>query len=342
MSGPQPRDTLLARLLDLAEGQDAPALDDHPDDERLAQLALGQLPADQREPLVAHVADCDLCRRAVAQVLRVSAAAEQSVPQANAASPAQHGRWEFWRPRWPLAVAAGLLLVVAGVGLVQQFSGDREAAVYAQALAELKAGRFDATRQMVEEAMADGVRSPRLASLMAQAHRQMPSALALAHAGRLSDFGVEIGGIVSRDPAQWPHRRGLSEAESVLASAGQDVAVLLNRGHVYLSRGEVSKAGQQFAAAAFRAPRDPLVWLGQGIVAFLQDDLPAAESAFRRAAELAPDNTAAKINLAMTLQERGQRREAIEAWKRVLAQRDLAPQERAKIEREIKLLEASP
>ena len=313
---------------------------EHPDDETLAQFVTADLTAAERDALIEHLADCDHCRRIVAAAVGVDHSTEP-VAVSFASAKTQAAAPKRLSVSWVLATAAGLLLLVGGISWIVT-SGGSEAAVYRRALAALEAGRFDEARSDLDQAIAGGNSSPRLRSLLAQAHRQMPRALALAHAGRLSDFGIEIGGIVARDPAQWPHRQGIQQAEAALAAAGDEPAVLLNRGHLLLSRGDTRGAAEQLAKAERLAPNDPFVLLGQGIVAYLQDDFARAESAFRRAAELAPENTAAQMNLAMTLQEQGKRVEAIDAWKNVLARDDVEAEDREKISREVATLEEMP
>lgn len=331
-------DNLLKELLGLAQQRDLPLPDSHPDDETLALLALGQLPQDARPSTMAHVADCDLCRQTVAEVLKAESHIEENPVTPLPARPVAR---KTAIASWAIAVAAGTMLLVSATAVVNPLlRGRREGAAYAQALALLEEGRYQDARIVLEQGLVRDPGSPRLSSLLAQTHRQMPAALALAHAGRLSDFGVEIGGIVARDPAQWPHRKGMTAADLALNAAREDeLELLLNRAHLLLSRGDVDSASERLAAAQRLAPEHPLVWLGQGLVAFLKDDLPAAERAFRRSAELAPHNTAAKMNLAMTLQEQGEVSQAVAAWRQVLRQADLSAAERASIEQEVKVLQ---
>jgi tetratricopeptide (TPR) repeat protein len=341
MSRQDAPDKLLKELLGLAQQRDLPSPETHPDEETLALLALGQLSQDARSSTMTHVADCDLCRQAVAEVLKAESHVEETSAAPLTALPARPVAIKTAMRYWPIAVAAGLMLLISATAVINPLlRGRREDAAYAQALAHLEEGRYQDARIVLEKGLARDPGSPRLASLLAQSHRQMPAALALAHAGRLSDFGVEIGGIVARDPAQWPHREGLGAAESALKAAREDEPeVLLNQAHLLLSRGDVESASERLAAAQKLAPEHPLVWLGLGLVAFLKDDLPAAERAFRRSIELAPDNTAAKINLAMTLQEQGEASGAVAAWQEVLRQTDLSAAERARIEQEVKVLQ---
>lgn len=341
MSRQDAPDKLLKELLGLAPQRDPPLPETHPDEETLALLALGQLPRDARSSTMAHVADCDLCRQAVAEVLKAESPVEEVPGSPLAALPSKPLARKTAFAYWAIAVAAGLMLLVSATAVINPLlRGRRENAVYAEALAHLEEGRYQAARTVLEKGLARDPGSPRLSSLLAQTHRQMPAALALAHAGRLSDFGVEIGGIVARDPAQWPHREGLAAADSALQTVREDeLEVLLNQAHLLLSRGDVESASEQLAGAQRRAPEHPLVWLGQGLVAFLKDDLQGAERAFRRSVELAPDNTAAKINLAMTLQEQGEASGAVAAWQEVLRQTDLSAAERARIEQEVKVLQ---
>ena len=56
----------------------------------------------------------------------------------------------------------------------------------------LRKGDFDAVKARAADAERLGLRSPRLASLHAQAVREMPDPLAIRIAGRLDDFGEAI------------------------------------------------------------------------------------------------------------------------------------------------------
>ena len=71
-------------------------------------------------------------------------------------------------------------------------------------------------------------------------------------------------------------------------------------------------AGQAWRAATDHWPDEPLAWLGLGNAAHRLQDWNAAQAAYRRALELDPEHLAARLNLALTLQETGQACEGLE------------------------------
>ena len=74
--------------------------------------------------------------------------------------------------------------------------------------------------------------------------------------------------------------------------------------------GMAELAGKAYAAAAARWPQEPLAWFAAGNAAYAQQDLDAAAQALRRAVLLAPQDAAARNNLAQVLMERGCRTDA--------------------------------
>lgn len=330
MSDSQSEDRLLQKLLALAEPGDPapPAQGEHPDEELLALFAAGDASHEERLQVAGHLADCPTCRRVVAELLRL--AAEETAPAARPIMPAARPDFRN-RPRLMMALAAGLLLAIT-LAAVYWPAGMTEQTAYLRAREQLIAGRFAETRATIDAAQRLRIASDRLRSLDAQAIRQIPDPIALATAGKLSDFGYDIGGIAARDPESTPYRTGLREADRQLgAGDSAELELLLNRGHLHLTKNDLDAAEGDFAAAARLAPENALVPLGQGLVAFFKDDLPAAEAAFRRALALDPASHAARINLAMTLQEQDKLSEARRAWEALLEE-DLPDAERAKIE----------
>ncbi len=73
---------------------------------------------------------------------------------------------------------------------------------------------------------------------------------------------------------------------------------------------------------------------GTGIAHYVLEDYVAAVVAFDACLKQDPDNLAAKMSLAMALEETGRLNDALEAWKS-LPQESLSKQERLLIEAEI-------
>jgi Flp pilus assembly protein TadD len=329
-----PREHLTRRLLEVGEGASDQSLNrDHLEDELLAQFCDGTLPASDRDEVVIHLADCRDCRSIVANVLH----AAEEAPEARATiSLPQRGAW-YSNMRIMLAAAAAVLLLVT-VWLLRGPGRTGEQVAYLTAKEALISGQFDRVESILNEANRQGAKSDRLISLRSQAKREIANPLALAAAGRLSDFGYDIGGVVARDPAALPHRTGLAAADELLAnSQSKDLEMILNRGHLLLSEQKPKEALAEFEKAQKIAPKESLVWLGGGIAKFLLDDFARAESDFRHAQQLDPSNLDVQINLAMTLEEAGKTAEAITVWQELL-KRQLDEDLRRKIESDIQRL----
>ena len=69
------------------------------------------------------------------------------------------------------------------------------------------------------------------------------------------------------------------------------------------STGNLELAAEGYAAAVTRWPEEAMAWTALGNVRYLQRDLAAAETAYRRALELSPGFWTACNNLAQTLTE---------------------------------------
>ncbi len=359
---PSTEDQLLANLLrqvDTALG--ARQAGDHLDDEILALFAAGALAGADRQQTIQHLDACPSCRRAASLLIAAAAQSEDedAVPPEDGdkaitgqkttgsdvkdqVSLSRVG-WSWLANRRSVAWAIAAVLLVAVGSLVFWPGADSslaEAKAYKRALAMLEQSRFDDAQQAVAQAGESGIESDRLRSLEAEAVRQIPAPVALAYAGRLSDFGYDIGGVVARDPTSLPHRAGLRKAEQILQAAGQEnLEVILNRGHALLSLDRAPAARAEFQRATDLAPRDPLAWLGLGLAYFMTDDFEAAETAFRQAVSLDPKNISAGVNLAMTLDEKGQTSAAIAQWRHLL-EKPLSEQERKRIEITIDELES--
>jgi tetratricopeptide (TPR) repeat protein len=331
-------DELLRSVLQRAEPAHAGLPSGHPDEETMALFVAGGLESPSREALIQHLAECAACRQWAAYVMSAEAQALSAEQPSAAVAPVRYSAWFQSRVVW--AAAASLLLMVTGSYL---YFGGRprwtEEVAYLAARERLEAGDFVEAQAVVQRAEQQGLGSGRLRSLDAEADRRIPAAIALKRAGRLADFGCEIGGVVARDPANMPHRTGLEAAKTKLSEAGSnELEVMLNRGHLLLTLNEIPQARKEFRAAAILAPENPLVWLGCGLAAFLAEDYQAAEAAFRRCVKLAPRDVTVRINLAMTLEELDRTDEALVLWQELLAE-ELATPDRRKIEAAVQQLQ---
>jgi tetratricopeptide (TPR) repeat protein len=341
-------DRLVARLLreiDRAAGEGSPNIDRHPDEETLALFALGELRGPERDELVRHLSECAACRQAASSVLTWSELAE------SVTHPSLERSGSLWRPRRAMAwagLAAAACLLLAFATLIRLDVPGRpgmatEGEAHAQATDLLQRGRFNEARAVVAEAVRHGIESDRLSSIEAQALRGIPGTIALAYAGRLTDFGFEIGGVTARSTAQGHPAGRAEEALGVLSRSGsEDDTIALNRGHALLSLQRPREALAEFQRVAGHTPGSALARLGEGLALFALADYSAAEDAFRACLRLDPEQGAARINLAMTLAEEGKTDEALAAWEEVLARsRELTDEERRAIRREVEELRAA-
>ncbi len=334
MASDRAADAITRRLLEIAEAAPPRALkSEHPDDELIALFVAGELPDDDWQSISAHLADCAECRELVAAVL-----SDQELKAGGAPAPPPDQR-QTRRLAWSLLVTAAAVLLACGIWL---WPRDGESLAYSRAHAALASGRFAEVAELVTQAGEQGLLSDRLRNLHSQAQRGVVAPISLAVAGNLSDFGFGIGGVVARDPGSMPYREGLAEAENILATAqSRSREVLLNRGHIWLTRNEPTRALEAFEEARQLGPQDPLAWLGLGLARFLSDDLAGAQQAFGQAAELDTSNVSARLNLAITLDELGRSHESLPIWRELL-QADLTADLRHQIERQIESLEVSP
>ena len=324
----------LLRELDHALATEPPS--EHPDEETISLFAQGLLSGAERAELIQHLADCVECRKLASTALSV---ARIITGEIRTGSPSW---WNTTTKRVvPFALAATVLVMASLLALVRMPGQGRalsEPQAYAQASNLLQSGQFDRARDVVSQATAQGIQSARLLNLESQAIRRMPAPVALAMAGRLSDLGYDIGGFAARGPGEPATREHAREAYEILARAGsEETTVLLNRGHALLALDRPDEALKIFRGVAARAPGESLAWLGQGLAYYAQDQFVAAEAAFRACLRLAPGNVAAKINLAMTLEEQGKRQQALDVWKSLLAL-PLSDNDHRQIQREVDIL----
>jgi len=81
----------------------------------------------------------------------------------------------------------------------------------------------------------------------------------------------------------------------------------------------IAEAHTAYSTAASRWPESHDAWMGVGNTSYALGDMTASEAAFRRAAEIRPDDGIAFNNLAHVLAEMGHRAEAVDAAKKAIA-----------------------
>ncbi|MFN0196591.1 MAG: zf-HC2 domain-containing protein [Planctomycetaceae bacterium] len=337
-----PADDLLRHVLQRTEQTSAVSMN-HPDEETLALFAAGGLTKSEHESLVNHLAQCPDCRIVVANLLIDSQ--EISSPRAHTANTLTHaGLIKENSPRrrmYAIATVAATLLIAVGLWLRNGPPGSdpqMQAQVYDRASALLAQGDFERAESVLAESQAKGTWSERLLNLKIQAIRRIPSTVALATMGRLTQFGIGIDGSFARGGGS---QTGLKEAGELLQSADQpSIELLLNRGHWALAAGETAQALTDFEAVTKQQPDDKWGWQGLGLSQFLNHEHAAAEASFRMVINLDATNLSAKINLALTLQELDRRDEARVIWQ-ALSQETLSDADRKLVTEALSLLEES-
>lgn len=106
-----------------------------------------------------------------------------------------------------------------------------------------------------------------------------------------------------------------SRTESDLPRNPQDAVQAYNRGSIYLSRGDVERAGFFFKRAIKLDPYFVSAYYNQGLVEQQNGQPPAAIEMFRAAIQLKPDWVDAYYNLALSLHQAGRDQEAVESLK---------------------------
>lgn len=332
-------DRLLGNLLrhaDLTSAvSDSVAESDHADEETLALFASGELTDPERHTLVGHLANCPSCRELASLIISLEDDAVQvSDTSAVPVRPAV-------LPRYLSLLVAVAALILAAVGLNLFDAGNQpglaERRAYEQAAQLLVASDFGGAQDVIRLAEQNGISSGRLASLDVQALRRIPDPYALSSAGRLSDFGYGIGGVVAMGPGNETVDLNAAARKLELAD-GESVEASLNRGHVLLSQGDGAEADAVFEAIINAQPDNALAHLGRGIARYMLEDFVQAADEFRQVLALAPDNIPARINLAMTLEELDELDEAIRLWKELLSE-PLPSSEKEQIQRNLSELQ---
>ena len=113
----------------------------------------------------------------------------------------------------------------------------------------------------------------------------------------------------------------------------------LNMAESFQRRGDHLSAAQLLQNAVGRNPRDVALWIGLGN-ALVQHGggmmSPAAQLAFQRAAQIAPDHPAPLFFYAEALAQSGNYDEAERIWRELAAREDLPPEIRTRLEQNLR------
>ncbi len=300
----------------------------HLEPETLARFAAAELPDGERTACIEHLAHCSECRETVALLLLTA--------EPGDVTRASNGWWSIAAHAWPVFALAASLLVAVGIWYrMSELAGD--AVTIAAVESHLRAGEFAEVDRLIEQAKRNGIDSPQLTSLAVQSARHIPDPLALAYSGRLSDFGVDLGGIMARDPQPSTGSAATRRMLEQSAAVAEPRELLLNRGHWELSQQRYVEAQRNFEQVLATHADDPLALLGRGLAEYLSENYADAETTFARVTQLAPENLAARWNRAMCLEELGRLPEALAVWRELLP-RLKTPAERERLEKYLRSL----
>ncbi|HST35314.1 MAG TPA: cytochrome C biogenesis protein [Allosphingosinicella sp.] len=170
----------------------------------------------------------------------------------------------------------------------------------------------------------------------------MLSALLLALAGYSFQGRPEAPGAPKRQPV----REQVPESE--FAKVREDTLGRFNNAGRWLGmaesmqeRGDYLSAAQLLQGQTRRHPRDVSLWVGFGNALVLHGGgrmSPAAELAFQRAAEIAPDHPAPPFFYGLARAQAGDFDGAEQIWRRLAARPDLTPDYRRLIEERLQAI----
>lgn len=106
------------------------------------------------------------------------------------------------------------------------------------------------------------------------------------------------------------------EIELAIRAHPQNAALRKQAAQIYVALGETGEAVGHLESAVRMTPRDPELWLLLGSIEADRENTSDAYVAYRRAAELAPDDIRAVSGLALAADELGFEEEAEAAYAR--------------------------
>ncbi len=129
---------------------------------------------------------------------------------------------------------------------------------------------------------------------------------------------VALHFLMGRCYAVMDPERALPHLSTVLESNPDNLQARLIRGSVYAARNRLENAIADFQDAATRHPELPEPWIDLGRALAFKGDYSAARDAYRRAIQLAPEDTDVRVDLAAVLIEMDRSVEAVEILRDLL------------------------
>jgi len=197
--------------------------------------------------------------------------------------------------------------------------GILEASGYQVARQELTQGQFAKVSVIEDQVARRAGASARLVNLRLQAERGETAEQSLAAKTSLvADYGYERDGRRHIKDFTFPEitdsdRRLKKEFAEAVQAHLDSVELRLNFGQFLLAQNDFPAAADQFAEAVRIDPANALAQTGLGLALFQEgeeESIARALEHFRRAVELAPDDPAARLNLAVCLVRLGREAEA--------------------------------
>jgi cytochrome c-type biogenesis protein CcmH len=196
---------------------------------------------------------------------------------------------------------------------------------------------------MLGLALATGAALWRFLAVDKAALQLLAAALLLAIAGYAWHGRPELAG----RPKPPPARQQLAESE--FAATREDMLgrfdrawYWLNLAEGYQRRGDTRSAAQVIQSGLRGARNDPDLWVGLGNALVVHADgmmSPAAQLAFQRAAQLAPEHPGPRFFYGLALAQGGQYDEAERIWRRLIAEAPADAQYRRTIEERLQALQ---
>ena len=176
-------------------------------------------------------------------------------------------------------------------------------------------------QETLATAAQEGVQSDRLVSLNSQAERRLPSAVALSVAGRLTQFGYDVNGTMTKDfePLPIANRASSAGHTEIGPATGAGSRAQPRPCPAVAGKGETGAGGIQASDQArseeCSTPGSAAAWGNSYSMITRRRSAIFAKGALTRS-----DFNRRGMNLAVTLAEEGRRNDAIAVWQKLLQQ----------------------